>query len=76
MNKAESRLLSLKSFAADEKVRQATPPKGWSPGLKWDGSRGQITTETLEQEPSDWGALLASRGLDPEKYEKIGRAHV
>ena len=72
MSNPEDRLLSLRKFAADEKVRQSAPPQGWAPGFRWDGTRGQITTETLEAEPEDWGALLASRGLDPLKYEVVG----
>ena len=65
-------LLSLQAFAAEELVRSTTPPPGWAPGLVWDGSRGTLTTGTLNSPPTDWGPLLAARGLDPEVYEIVG----
>ena len=65
-------LLSLQAFAAEELVRSTTPPPGWAPGLVWDGSRGTLTTGTLDSPPTDWGPLLAARGLDPEVYEIVG----
>ena len=65
-------LLSLQAFAAEELVRSTTPPPGWAPGLVWDGSRGTLTTGTLDSPPTDWGPLLAARGLDPDVYEIVG----
>ena len=51
--------------------RRNTPP-GWEPGVVWDGTQGEITTDTIYETNADWDQLLADRGLDPEKYEVAG----
>lgn len=48
-----------------------TAPSGWEPGVVWHGHNGEITTETLHGQPSDWDDILASRGLDPTKFEVV-----
>ena len=47
-------------------------PKGWEPGVTWEGTKGTVTTSTLEQPPENWDKLLKERGLDPERYEIVG----
>lgn len=51
---------------------KANVPKGWEPGISWDGTKGTITTSTLSEPPSNWSALLQERGLDPDLYEIVG----
>jgi hypothetical protein len=53
-------------------VRTPPPPKGWEPGVVWDGNKGQLTTSTLPEAPTDWSHILAERGLDPNIYEVVG----
>jgi len=40
-------------------------PKGWEPGIAWDGRRGHLTTVAAD-EPSTWDDLIADWGLDPK----------
>lgn len=72
MGAAEDRLLSLQRFAAQDTWREPTAPSGWSPGVQWDGQHGTVTTGPVNEIPTDWGPLLAARGLDPERYEVVG----
>jgi len=53
-------------------TRQRNHPSGWEPGVTWDGSRGEITTNTIYDTVGDWDELLSERGLDPNKYEIVG----
>ena len=43
-------------------------PKGFEPGVQWDGKQGTITA-TLNEEPDDaiWAELIADWGLDPSR---------
>lgn len=55
-----------------EKDRQdEARPQGWEPGAVWDGKEGKgtLTTDTLEEAPGDWDAILRERGLNPDLYE-------
>lgn len=42
-------------------------PKGWEPGVVWDGSTGTISTGPVEGEldPAIWSHLISDWGLDP-----------
>lgn len=67
----------LKALEAEEldspPQRNKHVPKGWEPGVTWEGSSGgTITTGTLETPPDDWDDLLRERGLDPARYEIVG----
>lgn len=44
----------------------------WRPGIKWEGSRGTVTTSPVagEQQP-DWADVLAVFELDPDEYEIV-----
>ena len=59
-------------------LRNRKAPPGWEPGVVWDGTKGTITTDAIFQDSipngtlTDWSALLAARGLDPEVYEIVG----
>lgn len=72
MGDAEDKLLSLQRFAAQDARRDPPAPTGWQPGVVWDGTTGTITTGPIETSPTDWGPLLAARGLDPDRYEVVG----
>lgn len=67
----DDRLLGLSSAANTEDFRKPEAPKGWQPGVVWDGSVGVITTDSVLESPTDWGPLLAARGLDPNVYEIV-----
>ena len=47
-------------------------PSGWQPGVVWDGSKGEITTDSLDSPPTEWDAILAARGLNPDEFEVVG----
>jgi len=42
-----------------------THPKGWEPGIVWDGSKGEVSSGPLEDEPDDalWSELVADWGV-------------
>jgi hypothetical protein len=50
-----------------------THPKGWEPGITWDGTTGSITTAPLEAEPDPavWAELIADWNLDPTRMEIV-----
>jgi len=62
--------VSLKDeLLADQQPPERTPkrpehPKGWEPGIAWDGRRGEVTT-VADDEPTTWDDLIADWGLDP-----------
>jgi predicted phosphodiesterase len=62
--------VSLKDeLLADQGPPERTPkrqqhPKGWEPGVVWNGRRGEVTTVAAD-EPSTWDDLIADWGLDP-----------
>jgi predicted phosphodiesterase len=41
-----------------------THPKGWEPGIRWDGNNGEICTVTNNDNPA-WDAIIKDWGLDP-----------
>jgi len=62
----------------NEEVKAATSrrnrnhPKGWEPGLVWDGRKGAVTT-VAKDVPSDglWAAIIADWGLDPSSTQIV-----
>lgn len=46
-------------------------PRGWEPGVAWDGTAGTLTTAPLDGPPSSWDELLAVWDLDPQVYEVV-----
>ncbi len=61
---------NLKPVNAGLKQRVTAPPKGWAPGVAWDGSEGVGTSEArpaTEGEP-DHAALLTEWGFDPKLF--------
>jgi hypothetical protein len=46
-------------------------PKGWEPGIAWDGRAGELSTGPLAERPTDWNKLLEVWDLDPKVYEVI-----
>jgi len=64
---------SLRSeLLADSRPRR-TYPKGWEPGVSWNGDQGTLTTPPMDTEPANgvWAELIADWGLDPEQTEVI-----
>lgn len=57
---------------AEPSPRNHPAPKGWEPGVVWDGTKGEITTAAMEEPPADWDDILKERGLDPKRYEVVG----
>lgn len=53
-------------------TRTKARPAGWEPGVVWHGSNGQITTDELYEQPSNWDDILLSRGLNPTIFEVVG----
>lgn len=62
---------------ADILAREANPepraPKGWEPGIQWDGHRGTLTTAPLDGEPDPavWAELVKDWDLDPGKVQIV-----
>lgn len=62
--------------AAEEAAKprpKLTHPKGWEPGVAWNGAAGTLTTAPLEHEPGAalWVELIADWGLDPATTEVV-----
>lgn len=61
----------------DELARRRNPrhqhPEGWEPGVRWDGTRGVLSTGPLDQapDPAIWAHLIADWNLDPNLCEVI-----
>ena len=50
-------------------LSQPEPPKGWQPGLTFDGNQGEMTLQaTTPPQDGDWDDLLKIHGYDPEKF--------
>lgn len=62
----------------DEEVKAATAkqnrshPKGWEPGIIWDGKKGAVTTVSANV-PTDglWQSIIADWGLDPTTTQVV-----
>lgn len=70
-------MTDLADFARVNSIPQAgrTPapshPKGWEPGVAWDGEAGQIVTRPLDRPDPQWDELLKSWGFDPDQFEIV-----
>lgn len=50
-------------------LNEPEAPKGWTPGLTFDGNVGEMTlTAKNPPEEGDWNAILELHGYDPEKF--------
>jgi hypothetical protein len=59
--------------AVNARKPQATHPKGWEPGLVWDGERGHVTSEPVRtQSEPDFDGIIRFFGYDPALYEVDG----
>ena len=60
----------LAKQAEVESARKSIPehPKGWEPGLRWNGKRGNILAQSTNKAP-DWSALLREWDMDPDVVE-------
>lgn len=79
MSELSKKLAAVEGQAElEDAVKRKMAPPGWEPGVVWDGNKGTITTDAIFQDTvpngsiTDWSALLAARGLDPEVYEIVG----
>jgi hypothetical protein len=67
------------SLLEDAKARNPVParrkqpehPKGWEPGVVWDGVKGTVTTKPVSAPPDNWDDLLKIWDLDPAVYEVV-----
>ena len=61
----------------DRTVNPAKPakvhPKGWEPGIDWNGKSGTISSGPIEAEPTDevWGDLMNGWGFDPKTMKIV-----
>lgn len=67
--------MSRDFLAKADEVEHATKPapdypKGWEPGVVWNGYTGEVTGPTTER-PKDWTDLITSMGLDPAEVEVV-----
>jgi hypothetical protein len=67
--------------AVNARKPRASHPKGWEPGLEWDGRKGTITRDpSSDSTPPQFETLLAELcaaiGEDPTDYEIVGDIQV
>jgi len=55
----------------DERRPVPQHPKGWEPGVEWDGSQGAIHTGPVAGPVGTWDDLLRSWDLDPDEVEVL-----
>ena len=53
------------------KSNKPNHPRGYEPGVEWDGSKGYVVTEPLSEAPKDWTAILGVWGLPTDGSVKI-----
>jgi len=55
-------------------TRKGQHPKGWEPGVAWDGNTLTISSGAMEAEPNEalWRELIADWGVDPTTLEFVG----
>lgn len=70
IGEAVESLLATKPLPNPQRERQPAP-KGWEPGVAWDGKQGTLTTRPLDKRPDTWDDLLRVWDMDPEKYEVV-----
>jgi len=46
-------------------------PRGWEPGVSWNGKDGVLSTGPVIEKPTNWDKLLEVWDLDPKLYEVI-----
>ena len=49
----------------------ASHPKGWEPGIVFDGKHGTITSRPVAEPTPDWDSLLRTWGFDPATVEIV-----
>ncbi len=56
-----------------EFARKPVHPKGFEPGLQWDGTKGTLTTGPMSEEPDPevWDQLISDWGLDPSRTRVV-----
>jgi len=54
-----------------EPAKKPEAPKGFRPGVEFDGTQGTATTEGVLEQPS-FDEFLRDRGYSPEEYEIVG----
>lgn len=55
----------------DARRERPTHPKGWEPGIAWDGSKGTVISEpTADRDPA-WDDILSHFKFDPDEFEVV-----
>jgi predicted phosphodiesterase len=52
-------------------VQKPQHPKGYEPGIEWDGQKGIITTGPMTAQPSNWKEILEVWGLPTDGSVKV-----
>ena len=52
-------------------VPPAQGPKPGQASIDWDGTKGTLTTGTLDAEPKSWDDLITDWGLDPSEVQVV-----
>jgi hypothetical protein len=62
----------LSSIAKHQSRRQKAHPKGWEPGIQWNGQTGALTVQAADEpDPSIWKVLIEDWGLDPQRVQIV-----
>lgn len=50
-------------------VKRQSVPKGWEPGVEWNGTGGTITLGPTPDRINEWADVLEKAGIDPDRFE-------
>lgn len=65
-------MTNLSEFEKHEQRHKRVHPKGWEPGVQFNGQTGAITAQALEEpDPAIWRELIDDWGLDPTRVEVV-----
>lgn len=52
-------------------IKPIGAPRGFEPGVAWDGNVGELSTGPVTSQPASWDDLLEMWGLDPAEVEIV-----
>lgn len=62
----------LSEFEQHQTRHKRVHPKGWEPGVQYNGATGTLTVQAVEEpDPAIWEQLTADWGLDPARVEIV-----
>lgn len=66
-------LLDTAKNQAEQAARKpkADHPKGWEPGVVWNGTEGTVTSRPTDEQDPRWDTWLTSWGFDPNLFEIV-----